>query len=396
MGQASSSLSSRRRRSSRARSTSTRLRSSFPRLLFGGSRFRSRISQLFSHMNFGSSRSSPSPASEQILRASPFPRLPGVRQGETTEDLLARILTYCADMASEDAAGANRPWTAESSDFLSNTDRGHEGLGNAMVRLLRVLSPNSQPSTPNPELEEPAREPRSFFRVFRLDRPLDQQHSNQARSEFLENQVLEEPSTNVPVIVVSINPGGSDSPSAESTNSDTQAWQVYILGGSYPPEHPLLELAADPSLMRLSTSQNYEDLLRLAQIIGPAKPFTVTPEQIQQSGLLEVKARIITSSDTLPPPSLIHSSPPPIPPRLQVLQGKWLSPQQEELAVNEEASEIEIYEKETCMICLECYENDDWLRLLTCGHAFHRDCTDRWLCEGANRCPACRAKAISV
>lgn len=45
--------------------------------------------------------------------------------------------------------------------------------------------------------------------------------------------------------------------------------------------------------MRLSTSQNYEDLLRLAQIIGPAKPFTVTPEQIQQSGLLEVKARII-------------------------------------------------------------------------------------------------------
>jgi hypothetical protein len=45
-----------------------------------------------------------------------------------------------------------------------------------------------------------------------------------------------------------------------------------------------------------------------------------------------------------------------------------------------------------CLICLEDYDPEEDLRLLTCRHVFHRDCVDRWLETGRNNCPACRSQ----
>lgn len=33
---------------------------------------------------------------------------------------------------------------------------------------------------------------------------------------------------------------------------------------------------------------------------------------------------------------------------------------------------------------------------MTCKHAFHKDCVDKWLQVGRNNCPACRTKVCSV
>ena len=45
-----------------------------------------------------------------------------------------------------------------------------------------------------------------------------------------------------------------------------------------------------------------------------------------------------------------------------------------------------------CLICLEDYDPEEELRLLSCRHVFHRDCVDRWLETGRNNCPACRSQ----
>ncbi|KIM26402.1 hypothetical protein M408DRAFT_16925 [Serendipita vermifera MAFF 305830] len=49
---------------------------------------------------------------------------------------------------------------------------------------------------------------------------------------------------------------------------------------------------------------------------------------------------------------------------------------------------------EQCLICLEEYADDAEVRLLGCTHAFHRSCVDRWLTEGQNGCPLCRAQGV--
>mmetsp|Transcript_30268 Transcript_30268/g.64413 ORF Transcript_30268/g.64413 Transcript_30268/m.64413 type:complete len:561 (+) Transcript_30268:83-1765(+) len=41
----------------------------------------------------------------------------------------------------------------------------------------------------------------------------------------------------------------------------------------------------------------------------------------------------------------------------------------------------------TCGVCLGEFEDGDELRLLPCGHRFHRDCIDQWLLQSSTVCP---------
>ena len=43
-----------------------------------------------------------------------------------------------------------------------------------------------------------------------------------------------------------------------------------------------------------------------------------------------------------------------------------------------------------CLICLDEYDTEDDIRVMTCRHAFHKSCVDKWLQTGRNNCPACR------
>jgi hypothetical protein len=46
---------------------------------------------------------------------------------------------------------------------------------------------------------------------------------------------------------------------------------------------------------------------------------------------------------------------------------------------------------DTCAICLDVLDDDDDVRGLTCGHAFHAACVDPWLSTRRACCPLCKA-----
>ena len=46
---------------------------------------------------------------------------------------------------------------------------------------------------------------------------------------------------------------------------------------------------------------------------------------------------------------------------------------------------------DSCAICLDTLEEDDDIRGLTCGHAFHAGCLDPWLTSRRACCPLCKA-----
>ena len=46
---------------------------------------------------------------------------------------------------------------------------------------------------------------------------------------------------------------------------------------------------------------------------------------------------------------------------------------------------------DTCAICLDNLDDDDDVRGLTCGHAFHASCLDPWLTSRRACCPLCKA-----
>lgn len=46
---------------------------------------------------------------------------------------------------------------------------------------------------------------------------------------------------------------------------------------------------------------------------------------------------------------------------------------------------------DTCAICIDTIDDDDDVRGLTCGHAFHASCVDPWLTSRRACCPLCKA-----
>lgn len=127
----------------------------------------------------------------------------------------------------------------------------------------------------------------------------------------------------------------------------SRTFLIYVIGGYYPPDHQIITGG---------NLDSFEALWELAELLGQVKPPTVSKEDIDKSGLEVIKAN----------------------------------------SLEEYANEGRVATNcvDRCLICLDDYVPDDDLRILSCKHAFHQGCVDKWLQTGRNNCPACRSKGV--
>jgi hypothetical protein len=125
---------------------------------------------------------------------------------------------------------------------------------------------------------------------------------------------------------------------------------VYVIGGNYPANHPILRI---PALLTGAPLTD-EDLALISELLGPAKATTVSKEEIERAGL-------------------------------KLVDGATMA----DLGAK---GEVMDNSTERCLICLADYEEGEECRVLACKHGYHRQCVDQWLEKGSNSCPACRSE----
>ncbi|KAF2850532.1 hypothetical protein T440DRAFT_371888, partial [Plenodomus tracheiphilus IPT5] len=143
----------------------------------------------------------------------------------------------------------------------------------------------------------------------------------------------------------------------DNPGEGSRSWIIYVLGGSYPENHPIL---TTPSLF--TDSPTYEDMMLLSSILGPAKPPVASEEDVASApGLFRIRGV---------PGTLIADA---------IEGGETLS-----LAADAR-----------CLVCLCDFEVEEEARkLVKCEHLFHKICIDQWLTTGRNSCPLCRGEGV--
>lgn len=142
---------------------------------------------------------------------------------------------------------------------------------------------------------------------------------------------------------------------------NTRSWIIYVLGGSYPENHPIL---TTPSLF--TDSPTYEDMMLLAALLGPAKP-PVASEQ-----------------DVADAPGIF---------KIETVPSNELGGNLAAVAVDGE-ERIPIAHEQRCLVCLCDFALDEQARRLNkCSHLFHKECIDEvslidvfWRCCANNVC----------
>ncbi|KAF3197905.1 hypothetical protein TWF679_002532 [Orbilia oligospora] len=176
-------------------------------------------------------------------------------------------------------------------------------------------------------------------------------------SEWTTNSASSNGSQRYPPSQLSNHNSRSTSPdSSRHQNEGTRSWIIYVLGGSYPENHPIL---TTPSLF--TDTPTYEDMMLLSSLIAPVKPPVASREDVESAGgLFAVR-----------------------------LEGTLAG------HAGESATVIQLNPGERCLVCLSDFENDEICRQLAqCHHIFHKDCIDEWLTTGRNSCPLCRSKGV--
>lgn len=157
--------------------------------------------------------------------------------------------------------------------------------------------------------------------------------------------------------------GSSRTRTRTGVSPPLNTYLIYVIGGNYPRSHPVLAI---PSLVT-GGPLTAEDLQLVSELLGPAKPPTVTADEIARAGLPVFKTEELVELEG---------------------GGKVHSSSTERCMV----SVIGVDYMLTLQVCLSDYEPDEDLRLLKCRHAFHRECVDHWLTDGRNSCPTCRTE----
>lgn len=120
----------------------------------------------------------------------------------------------------------------------------------------------------------------------------------------------------------------------------SRSWIIYVLGGSYPENHPIL---TTPSLF--TDSPTYEDMMLLSTLLGPAKPPVASEEDVAAApGLYRIRDLLGT---------LVA----------EAVEGSDI---------------VDLASDSRCLVCLCDFEVDEEARrLIKCGHLFHKICIDQ-------------------
>lgn len=143
----------------------------------------------------------------------------------------------------------------------------------------------------------------------------------------------------------------------ENPGEGSRSWIIYVLGGSYPENHPIL---TTPSLF--TDSPTYEDMMLLSSILGPAKPPVASEQDVAAApGLFRIRRL---------PAGLVA----------EAVDG---------------GPDVPLAADARCLVCLCEFERDEEARkLVRCEHVFHKVCIDQWLTTGRNSCPLCRGEGV--
>ncbi|CAE6503926.1 unnamed protein product [Rhizoctonia solani] len=168
------------------------------------------------------------------------------------------------------------------------------------------------------------------------------------------------------------------------TRDGTRNYIIWIIGGYYPSNHPLL---AHPNLFLGHVHP--DELWMLNEFLGQVKPPTVSRDDIAKAGLLHPDELWMLNEflGQVKPPTVSRDDIAKA--GLRIVKGTEVKELAETKAVTENCTE-------RCLICLDDYADDEDLRIMNCKHMFHKDCVDRWMETGRNNCPACRTKGVET
>lgn len=174
-----------------------------------------------------------------------------------------------------------------------------------------------------------------------------------------------EPDNLPPLSRSSTSDDGDSSNEHRNSNGDSRSWIIYVLGGSYPENHPIL---TTPSLF--TENPTYEDMMLLSALLGPAKAPVATEEDVQSAGGIYDIHPPEMSDDAIKTAALVATA----------VEGD---------------DQVSLEAGQRCLVCLCDFEAKEVARkLVKCNHLFHKECIDQWLTTGRNSCPLCREEGV--
>jgi hypothetical protein len=154
-------------------------------------------------------------------------------------------------------------------------------------------------------------------------------------------------------------------------------------GISVPPSQAVSLIDAEGAITRKSLENNNTstDLVAThkdAEVITADRPNSTVPPVLEKTG--PISEKVIETQ--------VHS------PEItqDITKGDTSDEDEEEdLTIHHVPTNDDCQPGDTCAICLDTLEDDDDVRGLTCGHAFHAACVDPWLTGRRACCPLCKA-----
>lgn len=151
---------------------------------------------------------------------------------------------------------------------------------------------------------------------------------------------------------------GNSNANSEDRASDSRSWIIYVLGGSYPENHPIL---TTPSLF--TENPTYEDMMLLSTLLGPAKAPVATDDDVKSAG--GVYELVVAT-----PTEEISTDTSATPDRLMAVVTA-------ETKGDSDPDSVYLEVGHRCLVCLCDFEvKETARRLAKCGHLFHKECID--------------------